>query len=350
MSVAAVLLAAGAGERFEGDGPKLRALLGGRCLLEWAVEAAIGAELDDTMVVVGSDDFRDLLPKQVRVVVNERWADGQAGSLLRAVEAAEELGHESVVVAVADQPFVPSSCWRLLARPGVTPIVSARFAGKRRPPVRLDREVWRLLPRSGEAGARVLFESHPELVSEVDCSGDPRDVDTVDALAEAEQRLADVEAVTGLLGRAPMGHFDVVVRDDAGLPVVLRNHPLLYDGTPMPTLFWLCGAREQVLVGRLESSGGVRRAEAEVGLDAIAAAHDRYRAERDAALPDGSDGHRPSGGVGGTRTGVKCLHAHYAWFLAGGDDPVGRWVEDHLAEVDRDDWPAPAELGEGGAP
>jgi hypothetical protein len=34
--------------------------------------------------------------------------------------------------------------------------------------------------------------------------------------------------------------------------------------------------------------------------------------------------------VGGTRTGIKCLHAHYAWFLAGGDDPVGRWVHDHL--------------------
>ena len=31
----------------------------------------------------------------------------------------------------------------------------------------------------------------------------------------------------------------------------------------------------------------------------------------------------PSGGVGGTRKGVKCLHAHLAWFLVGGDDPVG---------------------------
>ena len=26
---------------------------------------------------------------------------------------------------------------------------------------------------------------------------------------------------------------------------------------------------------------------------------------------------RPTGGVGGTRRGVKCLHAHYAWYLAG---------------------------------
>ncbi|RPJ13720.1 MAG: DUF501 domain-containing protein [Actinobacteria bacterium] len=29
------------------------------------------------------------------------------------------------------------------------------------------------------------------------------------------------------------------------------------------------------------------------------------------------------GGVGGTRRGLKCLHAHYANHLAGGDDEVG---------------------------
>jgi exopolyphosphatase/guanosine-5'-triphosphate,3'-diphosphate pyrophosphatase len=34
--------------------------------------------------------------------------------------------------------------------------------------------------------------------------------------------------------------------------------------------------------------------------------------------------------VGGTRTGVKCLHAHWAWHLAGGDDPVARWVADRI--------------------
>ncbi|MBO0732690.1 MAG: DUF501 domain-containing protein, partial [Acidimicrobiaceae bacterium] len=66
---------------------------------------------------------------------------------------------------------------------------------------------------------------------------------------------------------------------------------------------------------------------------ALAAAHDRYATERDAALPAAWDGPRPTGGVGGTRQGVKCLHAHYAWHLAGGDDPVGRWVADQLAPV-----------------
>ena len=55
-----------------------------------------------------------------------------------------------------------------------------------------------------------------------------------------------------------------------------------------------------------------------------------YAAERDAALPPGHAGPRPAGGVAGTRVGVKCLHAHYAWYLAGGDDPVGRWVHERI--------------------
>lgn len=143
----------------------------------------------------------------------------------------------------------------------------------------------------------------------------------------------DLEAVTELLGRPPQGHFEVVVRNDVGAPVVLRNSPLLDDGTPMPTLYWLVGDHERVVVGRLEAAYGVRRAEAEVDSDQLAAAHERYRAERDALLPEGHDGPLPSGGVGGTRVGVKCLHAHYAYHLAGGDDPVGRWVHEHLQEI-----------------
>jgi hypothetical protein len=141
---------------------------------------------------------------------------------------------------------------------------------------------------------------------------------------------ADRRAVERLLGRPPQGEFEVVRRHPDGSPLVIRNAPLLDDGTPMPTRYWLVGEPERTRVSRLESEGGVAQAEAEVDPGAVADAHARYAAERDAALPPGHRGPRPSGGVGGTRTGVKCLHAHYAWHLAGGDDPVGRWVEDHL--------------------
>ncbi|MFZ9628173.1 MAG: DUF501 domain-containing protein [Ilumatobacteraceae bacterium] len=143
----------------------------------------------------------------------------------------------------------------------------------------------------------------------------------------------DLARVVALIGRVPQGAFEVIVRDAAGDPLVLRNAPLLDDGTPMPTRYWLVGRDATRRVGRLEADGGVRRAEADIDAGAIADAHARYAEERDAALPPHHDGPRPHGGVGGTRTGVKCLHAHYAWFLAGGDDPVGRWVQAHLDEV-----------------
>jgi hypothetical protein len=151
--------------------------------------------------------------------------------------------------------------------------------------------------------------------------------------APTPQEEAEVAAVARLLGRAPQCDFEVVVRDAGGAPVVIRNAPLLHDGTPMPTRFWLVGPDDREAIGRLEASGGVKAAEAAVEPEVLADAHRRYAAERDAHLPADHAGPRPSGGVGGTRQGVKCLHAHYAWYLAGGDDPVGAWVaariEDH---------------------
>jgi uncharacterized protein len=140
----------------------------------------------------------------------------------------------------------------------------------------------------------------------------------------------DRAVVEELLGRPPRGEFEVVVRHADGSPVVIRNAPLLDDGTPMPTRYWLVGEPERTSVSRLEADGGVNAANDEVDARALADAHQRYATERDAALPNGWTGPRPSGGVGGTRRGVKCLHAHYAWYMAGGDDPVGRWIEEKL--------------------
>jgi exopolyphosphatase/guanosine-5'-triphosphate,3'-diphosphate pyrophosphatase len=94
----------------------------------------------------------------------------------------------------------------------------------------------------------------------------------------------------------------------------------------MPTTYWLVGRQARLAVDRLEAAGGVRRAAAAVDPDDLAAAHASYAADRDRDIPPGRPGPHPSGGVGGARRGVKCLHAHYAWYLAGGSDPVGRWV------------------------
>ena len=143
----------------------------------------------------------------------------------------------------------------------------------------------------------------------------------------------DVAAVTALLGRPPQAEFEVVVRNEAGVPMVVRNAPFTVDGTPMPTRYWLVDPELNAAIARLEAAGGVRAAQAAIDPTELRAAHDRHRAERDAAidaLAPGHSGPQPYGGVAGTREGVKCLHAHYAWFLAGGDDPVGCWVDERL--------------------
>jgi hypothetical protein len=143
--------------------------------------------------------------------------------------------------------------------------------------------------------------------------------------------------VTSLLGRTPAGNFTVVARRRDGQPTVIENDPILRDGTPMPTRFWLVDPDLRAQVGRLEAGGGVRQAAAEVDDAAVAAAHRRYAAERDALIPAGWEGPRPRGGVGGTRQGVKCLHAHLAWWLAGGDDPIGDWVAGRLGLIRPED-------------
>jgi len=124
------------------------------------------------------------------------------------------------------------------------------------------------------------------------------------------------------------------VRDASGAPVVVQNAPFTRDGTPMPTRYWLVDPELTRRVSRLEAAGGVRTAQGAVDPTELRAAHERYAAARDAEVPADHVGPRPYGGVGGTRVGVKCLHAHYAWYLAGGDDPVGRWVDVQLRDAE----------------
>ncbi len=175
MTTLAVVLAAGEGRRFGGG--KLRAELRGRPLVSWSVEAALAAGLDETAVVTGDDDLADLLPPAVTRLPNPDWASGQAGSLQVAVAHAGAVGHDALVVGLADTPFVPTEAWQAVAATE-GPIVTAEFDGERRPPVRFARDVWPLLPTEGDEGARPLLRQRPDLVTAVPCAGVPVDVDT----------------------------------------------------------------------------------------------------------------------------------------------------------------------------
>ncbi len=184
----AVVLAAGAGSRFQGDSHKLLAEFRGRPVVSWALEHARAAGLDRTWVVTGAVDLAQagVVPPGIEMLVNTRWAEGQATSLQVAVAAASRLvAVDSLVIGLGDQPLVEPSAWRAVAASSGRPIATATYGGRRANPVRIDRECWPLLPGDGDAGARVLMRQRPDLVMEVACESDPTDIDTVEDLQAA---------------------------------------------------------------------------------------------------------------------------------------------------------------------
>jgi exopolyphosphatase / guanosine-5'-triphosphate,3'-diphosphate pyrophosphatase len=149
-----------------------------------------------------------------------------------------------------------------------------------------------------------------------------------------ELRAKDLDAVREQLGREPTVPFSVVARCSAGHPLVIRNRPLDADGHPFPTLYWLTCPAAVKAVSQLESEGWISRLAADRAFaEAIEGSHSRYAAERGELL----EGAERWGGVGGTHRGLKCLHAHYAYHLGGGDDAAGRWTAEQVEPVHPDE-------------
>jgi hypothetical protein len=150
----------------------------------------------------------------------------------------------------------------------------------------------------------------------------------------------DSDVLALQIGRPLRATSAVLHRCNLGLPIVAEVPPILDTGEPFPTRYWLTCPLAHRRIARVEAEGGVRAAQARIAADqklsdAVEAAHARYARERDALLLGGTAlsgrvHHRPNGGVGGSSGGVKCLHAHYADFVAGNDNPIGQQVHDTI--------------------
>jgi CTP:molybdopterin cytidylyltransferase MocA len=192
-SAVAVLLAGGAGSRFTDVCHKLLAELdlNGNTVIGQSLRNVITAQIGRTIIVTGAltrDDLAThpsvasyLADPSVTTLHNPLWADGQSTSVRVAIGAAKQIGADAVVIGLADQPFITPEAWRTVAA-GLGPITVATYDGQRGNPVRLHADVWDQLPRDGDVGARSLMQRHPELVTEVSCSGSSADIDTLEDL------------------------------------------------------------------------------------------------------------------------------------------------------------------------
>jgi len=216
-----------------------------------------------------------------------------------------------VLVGWLDQPTAAPALWHRLHLADL-PVVSAGVMTQRAP-MALAAPRW----DAGAPGVPILGDT---VAVELDVWASFQRTPTRDGAYVRE-----------CLGREPRAAFTIAARRCDGRPTVIENPPFLDDGTPMPTRFWLVDPDYNRRIGTIEASGAIDVVEAALGLEVLAEAHDRYAAQRDGAIADDHEGPRPTGGVGGTRVGVKCLHTHYAWYLAGGEDPVGAWVHEQLS-------------------
>ena len=160
---------------------------GHRCALRNLIEARIGPIVIITGALTRDDLATNpsvanyLAAPSVTTHHNPTWAAGQSTSVRVAIDAAEQIGADAVVIGLADQPFITPDAWRTVAA-GLGAITVATYDGRRGNPVRLHADVWDQLPHDGDVGARSLMQLRPELVTEVSCTGSSADIDTLEDL------------------------------------------------------------------------------------------------------------------------------------------------------------------------
>lgn len=173
MSVAGLLLAAGAGRRF--GGPK--ALAGDGLWLRRAVAVLVEGGCFPVRVVLGAgaEEAVRLLPAPELAVIADDWQLGMSASLRAGLRAVDGLRPEpdAVLVHLVDLPDVTAEVVARLAAGAIGPSALARAVYQSRPghPVLIGRAFWREVAAavSGDAGARVWLDGRGDVVR-VECS------------------------------------------------------------------------------------------------------------------------------------------------------------------------------------
>ena len=137
---------------------------------------------------------------------------------------------------------------------------------------------------------------------------------------------ADIATVTRQLGRPARDVVGIAARCVCGNPTVVSTKPRLADGTPFPTLYYLCHPAATAAISVLEADGVMAEMtpllEDEAVASAYLKAHQAYLADRETF---GVVEEIAGISAGGMPTRIKCLHALAGHALAAGPgvNPIG---------------------------
>lgn len=190
---AIVVLAAGAGSRYQGSRHQPGEPQGGDGVLALTLRSALASRMPVVLVVSDAlaGEARGLLPAADVVVVDAAslavWGVGEsiaAGVSMRASAA-------GWLVLPGDMPLVsPASLRAVAGALDQQPIAFAQYRGRRGHPIGFGAELFsELVTLKGDQGARRLVARYPAAAVELDDPGVLFDIDTLDDLAAAKRRI-----------------------------------------------------------------------------------------------------------------------------------------------------------------
>ena len=165
--VAAVILAAGSSTRMGRN--KLLLDLGGETLVRRAARAALGAGVDQVVVVLGHEEPRvraELDGLACTPIVNPDHAEG-AGTSVRTGVRHVAAAADAIVVVLADMPFVTAEMIATLVgryRDTRAPLVVSHYGDVQAPPTLYDRALFdELLAIPDERCAKQVVRRHEQV-------------------------------------------------------------------------------------------------------------------------------------------------------------------------------------------
>ena len=140
----------------------------------------------------------------------------------------------------------------------------------------------------------------------------------------------DKKVVEAQLDRNLRSDILVSSRCHFNLPTAIKVPPNLDDGTPFPTTYWLTCPMYNKKIGSLESQGLISQLDDEMQNNSKLKSEWKqrqtsYQKERENFF-DKSNEYLPTGGVGGAKESIKCLHSHTADEISTGKNPIGKIV------------------------